>query len=52
MIGEDLDKHVRDHMRYLRSMGAVINTAVLIASTEGILTYVCTKILICYQESI
>ena len=39
MIGEDLDKQVRDYVGYLRSLGAVINTAVVIASAEGILMY-------------
>ena len=39
MIGEDLDKQVRDYVGYLRSSGAVINTAVVIASAEGILMY-------------
>ena len=37
MIGEDLDKQVRDYVGYLRSTGAVVNTAVVIASAEGIL---------------
>ena len=39
MIGEDLDKQVRDCVGYLRSTGAVVNTAVVIASAEGILMY-------------
>ena len=39
MIGEDLDKQVQDYVGYLRSTGAVINTAVVIASAEGILMY-------------
>ena len=36
---EDLDKQVRDYIGYLRSTGAVVNTAVVIASAEGILMY-------------
>lgn len=39
MIGEDLDKQVCDYVGYLRSTGAVVNTAVVIASAEGILMY-------------
>ena len=39
MIGENLDKQVRDYIGYLRSTGAVVNTAVVIASAEGILMY-------------
>ena len=39
MIGEDLDKQVRDYIGYHRSTGAVVNTAVVIARAEGILMY-------------
>ena len=39
LIGEDLDKQVRDYVGYLRSTGAVINTAVVIASAKGIIMY-------------
>ena len=39
MIGEDLDKQVHNYVGYLRSTGAVVNTAVVIASAEGILMY-------------
>ena len=39
MIGEDLDKQVRDYVGYIRSTRAVVNTAVVIASAEGILMY-------------
>ena len=39
MIGEDLDKQIRDYVGYLRSTGAIVNTAVVIASAEGILMY-------------
>ena len=39
MIGENLDKQVHDYVGYLRSQGAVVNTAVVIASAEGILMY-------------
>ena len=39
MIGEDLDKQVRDYIGHLRSTGVVVNTAVVIASAEGILMY-------------
>ena len=36
---EDLDKQVRDYIGYLRSTGAVVNTAVVITSAEGILMH-------------
>ena len=49
MVGEDLDKQIQDYLGYFRSAGAVINTAVIIASAKGILMY---KISICYRESI
>ena len=39
MKAEDLDKQVWDYIGCLRSTGVVVNTAVIIASAEGILMY-------------
>ena len=39
MVGEDLNKQIQDHLGYLGSAGAVINTAVVIAGAKGILIY-------------
>ena len=39
MVGEDLNKQIRDHLGYLGSVGTVINTAVVIAGAKGILMY-------------
>ena len=36
MLGEELDKQVREYVKYLRERGAVINFAIVIAAGEGI----------------
>ena len=38
-LGEELDKQVREYVGVLRAKGLVINTAVVIASAEGILMH-------------
>ena len=38
-LGEELDKHVREYVRDLRAKGLAINTAVVIASAEGVLMH-------------
>ena len=37
MLGEELDKQVREYVHDLRAMGVTINTAVVLASAEGII---------------
>ena len=44
MLGEELDKQVREYVHDLRAMGVTINTAVVLASAEG------TKMQICYSQ--
>lgn len=39
MIGEELDKHVQEYIAYMRSTGATVNTAVVLACAEGILMH-------------
>ena len=36
LLGEDLDKQVRDYVKYLREHSTAVNTAVVIAAAEGI----------------
>lgn len=36
LLGDDLDKQVREYVKYLRERGGVVNTAVVIAVGEGI----------------
>lgn len=36
LLGAELDKQVRDYVKYLRERGAVINYAIVIAAGEGI----------------
>ena len=38
-LGEELDKQVREYVQDLRAKGTAINTAVVIASAEGILLH-------------
>ena len=37
LIGDEADKELQEYVRYLRATGAAVNTAVVIASAEGIL---------------
>ena len=39
MIGDELDKLVREHISDLRSRDTTINTAIVLASAEGIIMY-------------
>jgi len=39
MIGEELDKQVREYIVYMRSTGTAVNTAVVISCAEGILMH-------------
>ena len=39
MIGDELDKLVREYISDLRSRGTTINTAIVLASAEGIIMY-------------
>ena len=52
MIGEDLDKQIWNYIGYLRSTGAVVNTAVVIASAEGILMYKDPGLLLYCEQTI
>ena len=36
LLGDDLDKQVREYVKYLRERGGVVNTGVVIAAAEGI----------------
>ena len=36
LLGNELDKQVRDYIKYLRMRGTAVNTAVVMASAEGI----------------
>ena len=36
LLGEELDKQVREYVKYLRERGAVVNSAIVIAAAEGI----------------
>ena len=37
LIGDELDKQVRDYLTTLRSHGAVVNTAIAVSCAEGII---------------
>ena len=37
LIGDEADKQLQEYVRCLRATGAAVNTAVVIASAEGIL---------------
>ena len=37
LIGDEADKELQEYVRYLRATGAAVNTAIVIASAEGIL---------------
>ena len=37
LIGDEADKELQEYVRYLHATGAAVNTAVVIASAEGVL---------------
>ena len=37
LLGNDLDKQVREYVKYLRERNSAVNTAVVIAAAEGII---------------
>ena len=39
MVGDELDKQIREYISNLRARGVVINTSVVLASEEGIIMY-------------
>ena len=39
LVGDELDKQIREYISDLRARGAVINTSVVLASAEGIIMY-------------
>lgn len=39
MLGNELDRQVREYVRDLQAMGVTINTAVVLASAEGIIMH-------------
>ena len=47
MLGEELDKQVREYVKYLCERGAVINSAIVIAAGEGIVMNKDSNLLAC-----
>ena len=45
LIGEEADRQLQEYVRYLRATGSAVNTAVVIASAEGILLSIDANIL-------
>ena len=43
MLDNELDKQVREYMRDFQAMGVTINTAVVLASVEGIIIQICYR---------
>jgi len=46
-FGEELDKQVREYVKYLRECSVVINSAVIMAAAEGIVMNKDAKLLAC-----
>ena len=47
LLGEELDKQVREYVKYLRERGAVVNSAIVIAAAEGIVMNKDSNLLAC-----
>ena len=49
LLGEELDKQVREYVKYLRDLecGAVVNSAIVIAAAEGIVMNKDSNLLAC-----
>ena len=47
LIGEEPDKQVQEYVKYLRKCGSPINTAIVIATAEGIITSMDGNLLAC-----
>ena len=47
LIGEGLDKQVQEYVKYLHECGTPVNTPIVIAMAEGIITSVDTNLLAC-----
>ena len=51
-LGSDLDKQVREYVKYQWECGGVVNTAVVIAATEGIVMNKNANLLSCNGRGI
>ena len=45
LIGEEADRQLQEYVRYLRDCGSHVNTSVVIATAEGILTSIDANVL-------
>ena len=45
LIGEEADRQLQEYVRYLRDCGSPVNTSVVIATAEGILTSIDANVL-------
>ena len=47
LIGEELDRQVQEYLRYLREQGLAVNSAIAIATGEGVVRSVDANLLAC-----
>ena len=47
LIGEELDRQVQEYLRYLREQGSAVNSAIAIATAEGVVRNVDANLLAC-----
>ena len=47
LIGEELDRQVQEYLRYLREQGSAVNSAIAIATAEGVVRSVDVNLLAC-----
>ena len=47
LIGEELDRQVQEYLRYLREQGSAVNSAIAIATAEGVVRSVDANLLAC-----
>ena len=52
LLGDDLDRQVKEYVKYIQERGSVVNTAVVIAATEGIIMNKNSNLLSCNDGGI
>ena len=52
LLGEEIDRQVKEYLKYLREQGSAVNMIIAIATAEGIVRSVDANLLACNGEGI
>ena len=47
LLGEEIDRQVKEYLKYLREQGSAVNTVIAIATAEGVVRSVDANLLAC-----